>query len=74
MGNLVLANQSHRAATTMATNPDEDTEGESVLIGDDETPTNLLAEGHFRAGSKKNAEIKRKKTKSPPSKHISTKL
>ena len=40
----------------------EDTEGESVLIGDDE-PTNLLTEGNFTASSKPNQ--KRKKTRSP---------
>ena len=40
-----------RPATTMATGDAEDTEGESVLIGDDE-PANLLTEGHIRVTQK----------------------
>jgi hypothetical protein len=35
----------------MAVGEGEDTEGESVLIGDDE-PTNLLTEGNFKASQK----------------------
>ena len=60
-----------RPATTIATGEADDTEGESVLIGDDE-PMNLLTEGNVRITQKQTESQKRKKTRSPSQKFSKT--
>ena len=55
----------------MAAGEADDTEGESVLIGDDE-PMNLLTEGNQRVTSKQTESHKRKKTRSPSQKITKT--
>ena len=53
---------------------DDDTEGESVLIGEEESSPQTMEQQLYKSGSGGIEDLRRKKSRSPPNKLMSTKI